>query len=96
MTIGLQETNWKVVKRRIDNLLSEKPDSIECTICEDFNKYENNMMVSCNKCGNNYCKYCYIDIMRTNKGLIICPFCRDVVGRVFPEEIVEQLIRKIL
>lgn len=96
MTIPLQGTTWKIIKRRIDTALSDTVKGIECSICEDFNKHPGNHMVSCNKCGNRFCKYCYVDIMRTNKGVIICPFCRDTFGNVCPPEIVELGIRQIL
>lgn len=95
MTLSLQDTKWKVVKRRLDSMLSSDVtrDNIECAICEDFHGKPDNNLVSCNKCGNNYCLYCYTDIMRANQGLIVCPFCRDEFGQKSSKEIVEKAIQ---
>ena len=95
MSLSLQDTKWKVVKRRLDTILSSDvtTENIECAICEDFNGKPDNNLVSCNKCGNNYCLYCYTDIMRANEGVIVCPFCRDEFGQKSSKEVVEKGIR---
>lgn len=97
MSLSLQDTKWKVVKRRLDCMLSSDVtiDNIECAICEDFKEKPDNHFVSCNKCGNNYCLYCYTDIMRVNQGLIICPFCRYEFGQKQSTEAVEKKIQMI-
>lgn len=97
MTIPLNnKTKWKVVKRRLDTMFNNKNGEVlECTICEDFDGRGNgnNKLVSCNKCGNHYCLYCYTDIMRMNQGMIVCPFCRDEYGDKFEGKQVESMIQ---
>jgi len=93
MTIPLNKTKWKVVKRRLDTMFDS--EILECTICEDFHGKgrDGNKLVSCNNCGNHYCLYCYTDIMRMNQGLIVCPFCRDEFGNKFEGNQVEEMIQ---
>ena len=97
MTIPLNnETKWKIVKRRLDSMFDSNR-VVECTICEDFEGRggggSSNKLVSCNKCGNHYCLYCYTDIMKVNQGVIICPFCRYEFGKKYSPEKVDEMIQ---
>ena len=85
LTISLgHKTSWIDVKRRIDKVMST--ESGECNICEDYESKSNNQMVQCHKCANHYCIYCYIDTLTRNKGVIICPFCRDQKGSTLSDK----------
>lgn len=66
---------WHSIKTKIDALLL-KQNVIECQIC--FNNSKN--FVMCDTCNKEYCFNCHIDIMKTNKGIVICPFCRYTSG----------------
>lgn len=96
LSIPISGTTWKIVKKRIDSALETKASDRECTICEDFDRHDDNILSSCNKCGNNFCLYCYIDIMRANKGKIVCPFCRYEFGKVMPPKMIEEAVRLVL
>jgi hypothetical protein len=37
-----------------------------------------------------------MDIMQTNKGLIVCPFCRYTFGKVCPPKIIDAGKKEIL
>ena len=89
-TLTPSKTNWKAVKRRIYLILSTNLDEIECLICESFQEKVNNHLVACNKCGNSICAYCFVDIIKINEGLMICPFCRDTFGSRCSNSILEK------
>ena len=89
----LKDNTWEDIKRNIDNKISNmKP--LECSIClsEKIQKQK----VSCAKCSFDLCVGCYINIFRTNKGLIKCPFCRYTYGNVFPDDMIEIGVQEIL
>jgi hypothetical protein len=70
----LKEQNWNEIKRNITAHLSSYKSTI-CFICSI--EYANKMKRKiCKKCANVICIDCYINIFRTNKELIKCPFCR--------------------
>lgn len=92
MTI-LEENTWDEIKRHIDAKLSNKKSN-ECSIC-----YTNVIIkrrVSCTKCASDWCIDCYINIFRTNKGIIKCPFCRFTYGNQFPDYMIEIGVQQIL
>ena len=89
MKVSTDDT-WYEIKRHIDKKMSnDRPN--ECTMCYNDIKRR----ATCAKCSNEWCIDCYIDIFRTNKGLIKCPFCRDVYGYICPEYMMERAIRQI-
>ena len=85
---------WEGLKRRIDKLLLGSGDGYdtECHICEDYDSKVNNSQISCPKCANTYCMYCYIDMFKKNKGLIICPFCRYQCGSQLSDERIDEFL----
>lgn len=83
MTV-LKNNTWEEIKRHIDKIM--EPNSTragDCAICFMPKKHD----VSCAKCSNTHCSDCsdcsdcYINIFRTNKGIIRCPFCNHTVGQ---------------
>ena len=93
MTV-LKNNTWDEIKRHID-LKMKKIDIHDCSICftdEGMKK----RVVSCPKCSNYWCINCYIDIFKTNKGLIICPFCRYTYGYVQDDHAIKIGIEQML
>ena len=89
----LKENTWEDIKRNIDNKISNiKP--VECSIC--LSKKIQKRKVCCPKCSFDTCASCYINIFRTNKGIIKCPFCRYTYGNEFPDEMIEIGVQEIL
>ncbi len=63
----------------------------ECNICC-------NTMISsahCSKCSFIYCTNCYIDIFRSNRGIIKCPQCSYKIGQIFPDNEIEIMVQRI-
>ena len=88
------DTKWKDIKLHIDKFL--KID-YTCNICfNDYKKIKNNInKTTCPKCSEPYCVDCYINIFRSNKGIIKCPFCSFEYGSEFPEFMIEAGIEEI-
>lgn len=82
------EDTWDKIKRRIDQITIHKDN---CPICDS-----SPASISCNKCYGSYCLGCYINIFKTNKGIIICPYCRDKIGWEMPENIIDFKVQEIL
>lgn len=85
----LPDDSWKQIQRHINKKLNYIIE--DCSIC--FNEIKTN--VSCNKCGNNWCRDCYINIFRINKGIIKCPHCRFEFGKEIPYYMIEICINEI-
>lgn len=90
MTIT-DQSSWPQVKRYIDSTDIEKEETA-CPICTE---HICTTSVGCAKCATKWCVECYINIYRANKGIIICPFCRDKYGFTQPEWMIENGIRII-
>jgi hypothetical protein len=76
-----ENSDWKCIKKMLDEYLND-PDLIpECPIC--FNKSLKN--ASCVKCNMDMCSECILDIIKTNKGICKCPFCRFESGHELNE-----------
>ena len=93
MTV-LESNTWDEIKRHIDAKMSNEKND-ECSICSSREMIQIRR-VSCPKCACDWCVDCYINIFRTNKGIIKCPFCRYSYGRQFPDHMVEMGVREIL
>ncbi len=90
----MDDDTWDEIKRRIDSRLNYKKER-DCSICS--NTFENKIKaVHCKKCSVVYCTDCYINIFRTNKGIIKCPFCRFEFGDIYPAYMVEIAVQEIL
>lgn len=79
----INNNTWDEIKKNLD-LKSKGISTLnnECSLC-----FEKTIcLVSCNKCANVNCSKCYLDIIRTNRGLHKCPFCRHEFGRRFDED----------
>ncbi len=90
----LVENTWDEIKRNIDNIMN-KAIFEECQICMTTDNIQL-LRCRCNKCASPWCYQCYINIFKSNKGIIKCPFCRYSYGREAPEHIVELGVRQIL
>lgn len=92
--ISIDEDNtWDEIKRHIDVKLSDKKDK-DCSIC-DTTFVGKIGRVTCNKCSGEYCTNCYINIFRTGKGIMPCPFCRHSIGVEHPDDLIEPAIERI-
>ena len=93
MTI-LESNTWDEIKRILDVKTSPLKDDT-CPVClEDTLHIQR---VTCNKCANAWCVHCYIGIFRSNKGLMVCPYCRYSFGvEVHDEDIIELGVLEIL
>jgi hypothetical protein len=79
---------WEQLTRHIDSKLNMTHKNFECSIC-----YEKGRSTSCGGCSNIFCTKCFINIFKTNQGLIICPFCRFTHGvKMSPEECAQGII----
>ena len=88
---SVQNCTWDEIKRQIDFILHEKSD--DCSICCEPIKTRR---THCTKCARDWCINCYINIFRTNKGLIKCPFGRFTYGQTVPDALVEIGVQQIL
>ena len=74
-----KDAPWKEVKRYIDKMISRGNGGVisdKCEICfKDIKK-----RVNCPKRANHTCVECYINIFRSGKGKMTCPFCRFKYG----------------
>ena len=53
-----------------------------CNICVEDIKHN----IICNKCSNNICGFCYINIIKINNGLFKCPYCKFTYGKEAVDE----------
>jgi hypothetical protein len=87
----LPNNNWKEIEKHINTKINETYKQHKCNIC--FNNIKSN--VSCNKCSNNWCAECYINLFRSGNGIIKCPYCRFSFGIETPEYMMEICIDEI-
>lgn len=80
MTI-LKDNTIDEIIRNITKHLNKNNINYICNICYN----ERSKSIFCNKCSNDFCYKCYIDIFKKNQGLIICPYCRYTIGDIIPE-----------
>jgi len=85
----LKNNTWDEVKRNIDAKLKNIK---ECEVCLTN---INTKIVSCNKCSKYVCYECYINIIKSNKGISKCPYCRFEIGEKMNEENLFMLISQI-
>lgn len=80
-------------KKYIDSILSyDINDNKKCDICVE----ELKINVGCRGCCKRICGNCYINIFKTNHGIIICPFCRFTYGDIIPPMFIDLAISEIL
>ena len=78
------------IKIKLNDLKSDNKIK-ECNVClNDTMKF-----TTCNKCSNYFCISCYIEIFKTNKGIIICPFCRDKFGTIMSDDMTEFFVKQM-
>lgn len=82
----LEHNTWNELKRSIDKKIRNTKEE-ECPIC--YTDEIKNKSVSCNKCSNSYCVKCYVNIFISNKGLVICPFCKYTIGDIMPDYMIK-------
>jgi ArsR family metal-binding transcriptional regulator len=90
----LPDNKWKEIEHNINIKLNDSYGGYKiknCTICtNDTSKY-----TACNKCGNNWCIICYIELFKAGSGIIKCPFCRYTIGVHTPDYMMDICIEEI-
>jgi len=84
------DDKWKHLKKRIEKIIELK-NGRDCLIC--CNPIESS--ISCNECCNSWCGECYINIFKSNQGIIKCPFCKNEYGDYCPPYMMEVCIEDI-
>ena len=89
----LLDSNWKEIKRHIDKKIIVQRNGIsqDCIIC--YETIQKN--VTCPKCSNNYCDECYINLFKSGKGVICCPFCKYSYGNTMSEYMIQMGVNEI-
>jgi hypothetical protein len=87
----IEDSSWDEIKRQLDYVVQEKSDT--CSICSETIQTRR---THCTKCACDWCLDCYIQIFRTNQGIIKCPFCRFTYGQTFPDYMIELGVQQIL
>ena len=88
----LPDSTWKEVKRHIATKIERQSGGHgDCNIC--FEKIKKD--VSCTKCASSWCGECYIDLFRTGRGIITCPYCRYSWGSATPDDMIPICINEI-
>jgi hypothetical protein len=87
----LLDNTFQEIKRHLNKKLSGAYHNNICDICFEISK----ISASCNKCANSTCGECYINIFKTNKGIMTCPQCRHTFGYETPEYLMEYRILEI-
>lgn len=80
------------IKRALD-VIKKSDNRRECGICLESIYFS---ITSCRGCGFTYCFTCMIEIIRTNKGCLKCPQCRNISGEELPPHLVECAINDII
>ena len=84
--------SWNETKKYIDCIFEDLPksnDRQECGICCE----SSNQFIACAQCRvRKCCLKCTVDIIRSNSGLLICPFCNRSVGMRLPPSRVDRLV----
>lgn len=84
---------WKDVQKYIDNILSgvcNRDEKTECPIC--FEVKSNIHFTGCSECYHRHCYKCMGGIIRANRGLCVCPFCKHTIGHEMPQEVVDRFV----
>jgi hypothetical protein len=81
---------WKHIRKYIDK---PRLNFDTCSICL-LPQTEN--LITCNRCHADACVNCHIQILRKNKGKIVCAFCRNVVGVELPPHLIEVCVLNML
>ena len=88
-------TTWKDIKLCIEKFLNIE---YECKVCFEEYKYDDTSVekINCPKCSEPYCLECYIKIIKSNKGILKCPFCCHNHGKELPDFYVDIFINDII
>jgi hypothetical protein len=89
------DSTWEQIKKYIDTTVLNPETVNECSICASETAIKIRK-INCNKCRSAWCIECYINIFKTNQGLIKCPYCRYEYGQKFPKFMIEGLVQQIL
>lgn len=87
----LADSVWTDVKRVLTKKLARHEDEWVCGICCEVSSSR----VNCNKCSNDTCGECYIRSFVEGRGVIVCPFCRQRTGQVFPAHMMDNAVTEI-
>ena len=88
---------WKDVQKYIDNIIKNicnMDEQTECPIC--FEMKSNIHFTGCSECYHRHCYDCIGGIIRANRGLCVCPFCKHTIGHEMPPEVVERFVDKMM
>ena len=84
---------WREVQTYIDDILlhiANRDKLTECPIC--FETKLNSHFTGCSECYHKRCVECMANMIRANRGLCVCPFCKHTIGHEMPSEVVERFI----
>jgi hypothetical protein len=70
---------WRHIKKWVTK---DREDGAnwECPIC--FCPPKNMQVSTCEKCLTDMCTVCFLDIFQNNRGIVACPWCRDIAELV--------------
>lgn len=80
---------WEDIKTYIDIKIKECTDI--CEICSNIKTHN----ISCSGCKKNQCSECFILAFSEGKGIIVCPFCDKIEGKVRTDNGVKTFIKDI-
>jgi len=85
-----ENSSWRFIKKTFDDYFKD-PDYIpECPIC-----FKNsNKTSACSECCIEMCSECLLDIIKSNKGILKCPFCRHESGEELNDNDLFDLVAK--
>jgi hypothetical protein len=95
-TIRIKEgSTWKAMQKQLDAMLAHLAElvaGLECELCcersGDFG--------TCDKCLHSWCFRCHFKLIRANRGMFICPYCRRVEGKRVPPYMLDQYMKEYI
>ena len=82
---------WTDIRRVLVKKMTRRDVEYVCHICCEASTKR----VTCNKCSSHTCGECYIRAFVSGHGVIVCPFCRNRFGRVFPRHAIPAMVDEI-
>lgn len=82
------ESVWSKIKSSIDEIFINLK---RCSICKNIPMD----LEHCDRCHKEWCTPCHIDIFKTGKGIVTCPFCSFYYGEKLTHSQIKNAIKKI-